>query len=285
MQAYQKRGYLFENYKLFHILDQGVHVDYHYHEFCKLLFLLSGSGSYTVDGQRYLLQPGDVVLINSGSVHRPELGIGERYERVILYISPDFLRQESTPDCDLLDCFQKGNSHVLRLPEHQKQKLQAMVDALEQELQDNRYGRQILSKALLLRLMVQLCRYVNREDIPYVQPLQPKNDRILDILQYLDAHSAEDLDIDRLAEEFYISKYHMMRLFRQETGITIHTYLNQRRLAYARSLIHKNVRATDACYRAGFRSYSSFTRAYAKHFGTTPTGRKDPAIALQESYE
>jgi len=35
------------------------------------------------------------------------------------------------------------------------------------------------------------------------------------------------------------------------------------------------MRATEACYRSGFRSYSSFTRAYGRHFGTTPTGRAD----------
>ena len=85
----------------------------------------------------------------------------------------------------------------------------------------------------------------------------------------------EDLDIDLLAEAFYISKFHMMRLFRRETGSTVHTYLLQRRLLHARELIRGGMRATEACYRSGFRSYSSFTRAYNKHFGTTPTGRMD----------
>ena len=65
----------------------------------------------------------------------------------------------------------------------------------------------------------------------------------------------------------------MMRLFHRETGFTIHTYLLQRRLLAARQLIDKGMRATEACYRCGFRSYSSFTRAYNKHFGSTPTGR------------
>jgi AraC-like DNA-binding protein len=41
----------------------------------------------------------------------------------------------------------------------------------------------------------------------------------------------------------------------------------------ARQLIEQGMRATEACYRCGFRSYSSFTRAYNQHFGTTPTGR------------
>ena len=63
----RKRGYLLEDFRLFHLRGaQGVKAEYHYHEFCKLLLLVSGRGGYVVDGQRYLLQPGDVVLIGAG---------------------------------------------------------------------------------------------------------------------------------------------------------------------------------------------------------------------------
>ena len=94
MTEYQKRGYLLENFRLFHLrTTQGTQVDFHYHEFCKLLLLVSGRGGYVVDGQRYLLQPGDLVLIGSRSAHRPELEEDSPYERIIIYISPDFLQR------------------------------------------------------------------------------------------------------------------------------------------------------------------------------------------------
>ena len=111
----------------------------------------------------------------------------------------------------------------------------------------------------------------------------PADSRILEILRYIDAHLAEDLSIDILAEEFYISKFHMMRLFKQETGRSIHDYLQERRLLHARDLIRQGISATDSCFQSGFRSYSTFTRAYAKHFGTTPTGRK--GAPADETYE
>ena len=57
MTNYQKKGYLTEDYRLFHLRsDSGTRPEFHYHEFCKILLLLSGSGGYTVDGQRYALQ-------------------------------------------------------------------------------------------------------------------------------------------------------------------------------------------------------------------------------------
>lgn len=283
MTEYEKRGYLLENFRLFHLRsEQGTKVDFHYHEFCKLLLLVSGKGSYVVDGQRYLLQPGDAVLIGSRSVHRPEIEGGSMYERIIIYISPEFLQRESSPDCDLTEIFSGEKGHVLRIKDQGR--LLSLASALEKVLSGGEYGRAILSNAALLRLLVEIGRNLRQEE-QNPKPVVPQNTRILELMKYIDDHVTEDLDIDALAEAFYISKYHMMRLFRQETGSTIHTYLSQRRLLYARQLIEQGMRATEACYRSGFRSYSSFTRAYGKHFGTTPTGRMDTAQVREESYE
>ncbi len=47
--GYEKRGYLLEDFRLFHLQDaQGTKIDFHYHEFCKLLLLRSGAGGYNV---------------------------------------------------------------------------------------------------------------------------------------------------------------------------------------------------------------------------------------------
>ena len=53
----------------------------------------------------------------------------------------------------------------------------------------------------------------------------------------------------------------------------------------ARELMDSGMRATEACYRCGWRSYSSFTRAYGKHLGTTPTGRLDAGQAREADLE
>ena len=276
MEGYEKRGYLLENFRLFHLrTEQAPAVDFHYHEFCKVLLLVSGRGSYVVDGHRYLLQPGDAVLIGSRCVHRPELEQDAPYERIIIFISPEFLQRESTADCDLMDCFSGEKGHVLRLKEQRRKRLFDMAATLEQELGSQRFGRDIASNAALLRLLVQIGREQCRGDGQSPLSVMPENTRVLEWMRYIDRHLEEDLDIDLLADAFYISKFHMMRLFHRETGSTVHTYLLQRRLLHARELIRGGMRATEACYRSGFRSYSSFTRAYSKHFGTTPTGRMD----------
>ena len=286
MPGHSKRGFLLENFRLFHLKSRGgAQVEYHYHEFCKILLLLQGSGGYYVDGQRYLLQSGDIVLLDAHSIHRPELDGDVPYERIILYISPEYLQRQSTAECSLRSVFSGKKGHVLRLPEERKQKIFRMAAALEQDLQGDAFGREILSNAGLLRLLVELGRNRENPEASGTSPVMPRSERIVEILRYIDEHLSEDLDAEIIAKAFFISKYHMMRQFRRETGTTVHLYITQKRLVKARELMDSGMRATEACYRCGWRSYSSFTRAYGKHLGTTPTGRLDAGQAREADFE
>ena len=283
-QDYESRGYLLDDYRLFHLSEpQKSRVDFHYHEFCKLLLLVSGSGGYSVEGQRYQLQSGDVVLVGSRAVHRPEFQPDAPYERIIVYIDPEFLRRASTPDCDLTELFSGVHGHVLR-PEN-SQKLLSLAQSLEKALSGPEYGRVILSSSALLRLLIHIGMQQRQSPSRQPEPIRPQNERIQQLLRYIDAHIAEDLSIDALSEQCYLSKYHMMRLFRAETDQSVYGYITHRRLVLARQMISRGMAATEAAFRCGFGSYSSFTRSYSKQFGTTPTGRHPSAKQLEETYE
>lgn len=284
-EQYEKKGYLLEDFRLFHLRGaQGTKTDFHYHEFCKLLFLISGTGSYWAEGRHYQLQPGDVVLLGSRCVHKPEFAADAPYERVIIYISPEFLQHSSTKDCALLECFSGQFGHVYRPQATVQQQLAKLIAALEQELSGQEYGRILLSQGLLLRILVGIGRDLRQGCGISADPSHSADPRIAQIQAYIDGHLEEELTIDQIAEAMFLSKFHMMRLFRAHTGQSIHQYLQQRRLMQAREWIRQGMSATDAAFRCGFGSYSAFTRACAKHFGTTPTGRQT-AARLEETYE
>ena len=89
-QTYEKRGYLREDFRLFHLsgaMDEPV--DWHYHTFHKIILFLSGRAAYGIEGKSYPLESGDLIVVPSGCIHRPELAPGAPYERVIVYISPE----------------------------------------------------------------------------------------------------------------------------------------------------------------------------------------------------
>ena len=283
MESYEKRGYLQENFRLFHLRsEKGAQVEFHYHEFCKILLLLSGQGGYYVDGAHYLLRAGDIVLIPSRSIHKPELDPASPYERIIIYISPEYLRRMSGENCDLMEVF--SGRKVLRPGEKMRRLLFSQAAALERDLSQPGFGQELLSGADLLQLLVTLGRGLE-EDTHQPSPLMPENRRVLEIMEYLDRNLTEEIDIDHLAERFFLSKYYMMRSFRRETGSTIYGYLTHKRLLLAREKMASGMSATEACYGSGFKNYSSFTRAWGNFFGTSPTGRREKKLMREEDYE
>ena len=85
-----KRGYLDRDFRLVHLKDSlAPRIDYHYHEFDKLVFFLGGRVTYVVEGVTYFLRPWDILLIQHNLIHRPIIDASEPYERVVLWLGRD----------------------------------------------------------------------------------------------------------------------------------------------------------------------------------------------------
>ena len=271
-QTYEKRGYLREDFRLFHLsgaMDEPV--DWHYHTFHKIILFLSGRAAYGLEGQSFTLESGDLIVVPSGCIHRPELAPGAPYERVIVYISPEFLRASGTPGCDLESCFTQARTQfrfVLR-PGAGRRSFTAALSALEQEQGGQHFGSELMARALFLQFLIGVSRGMAENRLEYVSS-SACDEKIVAILQYLSLHLTEELRIDDLAARFYISKYHMMRRFKEETGYTIHNYVVTKRLMLAREKIADGMPVGEACYACGFGEYSAFARAYKKQFSVSP---------------
>ncbi|HWP79052.1 MAG TPA: AraC family transcriptional regulator [Candidatus Acidoferrum sp.] len=275
MTAYQNRGYLEEDYRLFHLRDSEPlsEIDYHYHEFHKVLLFVSGSVSYVIEGKHYPLNGGDVVLVPRGCVHKPEVGVSTPYERYVLYLYPGFLH--SPDECPLDTCFalaEKRYSHILRLPQEKCATLQEQFCALDSAIAQERadaFGASLLAKTLVIQLLIALARASLSEP---ESPPAVYDDLIVRALQLVNDALAGDVRAEKLAEKLYVSKYHLMRRFKAETGYTLHQYVTNKRMLFARDLIARGTPPTDACFGCGFGDYSAFARAYKKQFGRPPRG-------------
>ena len=274
-QDYAQRGYLREDFRLFHLKGaMEEQLDWHYHTFHKLIFFLGGQSSYGVEGRSYPLEAGDVVLVPQGCVHRPEAVPGAPYERVIVYLSPDYLARAGTADCPLDGCFALATARfrfVLR-PREERQALRQTLGALEAASTQQGFGQSMLSQAVLVQLLILLRRAMDAQ--PQAVPSLAADEKIAAIMQYLSQHPTESVTIDDLAARFYISKYHMMRRFRAETGYTIHAYLTGKRLALAREQIAAGTPILQAASACGFGDYSAFCRASRRQFGHPPSSAK-----------
>lgn len=279
MERYEKKGYLNSEFRLFHLTDQETtEVDYHYHDFDKITIFIQGKVNYMIEGRSYDLKPYDIVLVKQGDIHKLTVDNSCPYERIIVYISPNFMNAYQTENYDLSYCFKKAekeHSNVLRIPSPGKSSLFRSISQLEHSFTDGGYASELYRQVMFLEFMIHLNRAARKNRLEYIDT-DNCNEKVLAILDYVGEHLCDNLSIDLIADQFYISKYYMMRLFKQETGYTLGQYISQKRLLLAKELLSSGIPGTQVCYDCGFKDYSTFSKAYKQLFGVTPSGRTCP---------
>ena len=266
----EKTGYLKEDFRLFHINDQTKKdFSYHYHDFHKIIVFISGKVTYHIEGKAYHLKPRDILLVSQGAIHKPEIDPSVPYERYI------FLGFRDTLSCQELNtCFQKANDrsfNLVRADSALQERLKDLLPEIEQTLQNKHFGDTVLRNALFTQFMIYINRIFLRTSSSPDKKAYSSDTQVEQLLKYINRNLSENLSIDQLAERFFLSKYHMMRKFKNETGYTIHNYITSKRLLMARSLISQGIPVMKAALASGFRDYTTFVRAYKKQFGKAPS--------------
>jgi len=268
-----KRGYLTEDYRLFHLRDnREVKLDHHYHEFDKIVLQLSGRVTYNIEGKSYLLQPMDILLVSRNLIHLPVIDTSEPYERMILWISRDFLSRFSTAECDLASCFDRTTErkfHLFRPRGEERSRYRTLFDAIKQAKTDE-FAADLLSDTCVLQLMIALNRDIlsDREAVETASyRFDPKME---EVTEYICSHLSEELSIEHLAGRFYLSRYHLMHRFKEIYGCTVQQYIRQKRLQHSAERIRQGVPVLKAAEEAGFGDYSVFLRAFRTAYGKSP---------------
>ena len=275
MSNYQKKGYLTDDFKFFYLQDEKLpEFSYHYHEFDKIVIFLSGSSKYIIEGKTYDLQPKDIILVSRNDLHKPLIDPAFPYERIIIYAAPSFLQKHAAENADLSSCFQltkKRQQHVLRFSPEIYEKIITPILHLQQDLAGGTFAHDLYIRLLFLEFLILLHRHIELEP---ALPAPSCDKKIVDMIEYINENLFQDLSVETLSQRFYLSKYYMMRKFKEETGYTLHQYITQKRLLLSRDFILQNIPLTKICFDCGFKDYSTFSRAFKSVFQCTPSAYK-----------
>lgn len=263
-----------ESYEIFHYRDEQLgRVSIHHHDFYELYLFLKGNVEFIVEGHAYVPEPGDLLLINPFELHQLRSRTPRApYERIVLWIFPDYLNRLSTPQTSLTRCFDGSwpkHSNILRDSQLRQSKVHRLLRELLRESRQENYGSDVAAQGLIAQLMVEVNRLA-LANAPRREAESRAAEQIQQVLDYIDKNYDQPLSLDQLANEFFISKYYLSHEFRKQVGASVYRYITQKRLVIAKQLLCGGVPPTDVYQNCGFRDYSNFYRAFLAEYGLNP---------------
>ena len=274
-QPFNRRQQMQKNtFEVFYYKDEVMNeVALHHHDFYEIYFFVSGKVTYNIESRNYTLQPGDILLISPMELHQPVFSQEQgNYERYVVWINKTFLSRLDMPGQDLSRCFdteRPEHSNLLRPDATKREYLIFLLSILLQEVRSGEYASDTAAMALLAQILV----YINRLAIQGEHPVDNKSESdsvVYRVLSYINENYNEDLNLDMLANKFFISKYHLSREFNRLVGTSVYRYIIQKRLVMAKQLMNTGISSTAVYQHCGFGDYSNFYRAFKSEYQISP---------------
>ena len=241
-------------------------IERHCHSMYELIYILKGDGTYIVEGMEYPLHPNTLFLLRPYEYHYVCPKKPQPYERIVINFDstllPDVLQNHPMLSEQRGNYFSVSDSQSpLRSALNT---LSGMIPFPEKSTKEDHDVGVVLLCATVTQILLLLTMQ---------KPIEnnfENSGTVLRVIEYLNQHLKEDISLDTLARDFFISKYHLCRIFRQQTGASIFTYFNTKRIALAQQMIAEGESATAVAKQLGFQDYSAFYRAYRRQTGAPP---------------
>ena len=245
--------------------------EFHCHDYYEIYFYIAGEASLHIEEYAFRMNPRDVYIIPPGRMHRACFHDPKAYyERMFLYISCAALQQMSTPDCPLLaildGCAERGHfRHALS--EEQYVSCMRIFDQIIADSANSAPHQQLINRCNVTILLARLCGHLNVE--PSEEKL-PASTRVTAVIAHINKHLSERLTLDEISSRFYVSKFYLIREFKNYTNKSIYQYILSKRVFRAKMLMQSGVNPTNAYLQCGFIDYSSFYKAFKKETSISP---------------
>lgn len=131
-------------------------------------------------------------------------------------------------------------------------------------------GKEQYMTAMLMQVLVLLSSSNNRKSCSSSKELASE------IADFISKSLEENrfLSLDDIAKTFFVSKFYLCRVFKSYSGISVHAYINKKRIMMAKQYIDSGMSAKSASEAVGYQDYSAFYRSYVKVTGKSPKSEK-----------
>lgn len=244
--------------------DRRQYVLHNHYGAYEIFVFLEGDAQFVVEGAVYPLKKYDTVILNPNEFHNIQhLSDDGVYERVVVQVKNSFFTDNG---CDrfrrMFDARSPGMCNVIPAEFTVLKKLPDIIGRMDE------YAGGEHADILIPCVICELLSVLG--DYHHTTGPETDNSKITPIVMYINENLTTLVGLDEIAERFYLNKYHLCRIFKKHTGMTINKYITHKRIVMVKNLCSNGKTLSQACQEAGFSTYSNFYKMYCKETGRSP---------------
>lgn len=278
----------FDSLYYYHGASQNWHMTgLHFHNQYEIILFMSDGVELEIGNRIYKVKKGDIFFINNKEYHRTMGKEGETYSRYVLMFEPEIVMQLTQAfDYNFTALFEELKEDIVNRMHLSAQNLKLIERKMNQIEQSISGSMEIVNNKIQLKL--NLLDLLNTLDMLFRSfvdvgrgemfteteisddSLIPYRDRIEHIKKYIALHVEENLNLESIADYFYMNRYYLSHYFKKETGFTLMRYITNQKVMAAKKMLKGGMSVTDVAMRLSYNSDSHFISIFKKATGTTP---------------
>ena len=255
-----------------------LYIEPHWHRSIEITFLLEGEVEGFINGKKIKVNSGEFIFVNSGDVHEIEKKQGKTGSGIILVLSYDFIKSVY-PNIDNIrfDIYKKSNS--------KKRLVDIFLEIKDIYLKPKELDYIKINSYLYEILYILLSDFTVEEDDSNLENCFKYKDKQKEILIYISENYREELSLEKISKDFYMSSEYFSRKFHKWFGVTYKVYLANIRFSKAyEELINSDNNIQDIAISSGFSNVKSFINIFKEKYNMTPSKYRQ-LINSQETTE
>lgn len=250
--------------------------DFHIHDAFEIMLVRSSNVKCFIGEKSYHIEKNSLILFNNMDLHLLLLDKVGEYDRYVLYFRPEYIATLSSSETDLLECFffrPFPDPQILCPAKNELSLLLHLLDkicVLQKSPFQKIYGQDLFLKFLLGELLLHIngiyrsSHHITNDNFTASYRL------IYALINFIHQNLAEDLSLEKLAQHFFINKYHLCVLFKKVTGTSPSQYIIHCRMIKAKELLSHKIPVETVCGLIGYNNLSHFSRTFKRHTGSSP---------------
>jgi AraC-like DNA-binding protein len=247
---------------------------FHWHSFCEITYVRKGNGHYFVNGVKYDMGEGDLIIFNNVELHGWTV-LDDSMDLVVMIFPTEFVSAPAAMfDYDYLRPFiERGTNFRNKIgsDEIAAHEIALIMDDIMEEWSKQGVGYQLMIKAQVLRALTLLIRYYQKtgseqENRGGLTEKKRSMKRLEEAFYYINAHYTEKITLEEVAGSVFMSPNYFSTYFKKVTSLGFSDYVTQLRIKKAEELEKTtDLNMAEIAAACGFHNMSNFYRLYKKH--------------------